>query len=37
MTAGSNCENEGDFDMFSSKDLLKCKGKQLSLVVYGRV
>ena len=37
MTTGSSCENEGDFDKFSSKDLLKCKGKRLSLVVYARV
>ena len=25
MTTGSSCENEGDFDKFSSKNLLKCK------------
>jgi hypothetical protein len=37
MTTGSSCENEGDFDQFSSKKLLKCKGKRLILVVYGRV
>ena len=27
MTTGSSCENEGDFDKFSSKKLLKCKRK----------
>jgi hypothetical protein len=37
MTTGSSCENEGDFDKFSSRDLLKCKGKTLVLVVYVRV
>jgi hypothetical protein len=37
MTTGSSCENEGDFDKFSSKNLLKCKGKKLILVVYARV
>ena len=26
MTAGSSCENEGDFDKLSFKHLLKCKG-----------
>ena len=30
-------ENEGDFDKLSSRDLLKCKGKKLILVVYARV
>ena len=37
MTTGSSCENEGDFDKFSSRNLLKCKGKKLILVVYARV
>jgi hypothetical protein len=37
MTTGSNCENKGDFDKFFSKKLLKCKRKQLILVVYARV
>ena len=27
-------ENEGDIDKFSSKNLLKCRGKDLVLVVY---
>jgi hypothetical protein len=34
MTTG---ENEGDFDKMSSRNLLKCKGKKLILVVYARV
>ena len=25
MRTGSGCENEGDFDSFSAKKLLKCK------------
>ena len=37
MTTRSACENEGDFDSFSTKQLLKCKGKKLILVVYARV
>ena len=37
MTTGSICENEGDFDKISSRNLLKCKGKKLILVVYARV
>ncbi|KIM77344.1 hypothetical protein PILCRDRAFT_76841 [Piloderma croceum F 1598] len=37
MTTGSSCENEGDFDKFSSRKLLKCKGTKLILVVYARV
>ena len=37
MTTGSGCENEGDIDKLSSRDLLKCKGKKLILVVYARV
>src|SRR5882724_7842651 len=37
MTSRSSCENEGDFDKFSSKNLLKCRGKKLILVVYARV
>ena len=37
MTTGSSCENEGDFDKFSSINLLKCKEKKLILVVYARV
>jgi len=36
MTSGSTCENEGDFDSFSTKKLSKCKGKRLLLVVYVR-
>jgi hypothetical protein len=36
MTTGDSCENEGDFGNFSSRNLLKCKGKKLILVVYGR-
>jgi hypothetical protein len=27
MTTGSNCENDGDFDKFSSNNLLNCRGK----------
>ena len=37
MTTGSTCENEGDFDSFSTKELLRYKGKRLILVVYARV
>src|SRR6267154_3540018 len=37
ITTRSNCENEGDFDKFSSRNLLKCKGRNLILVVYARV
>jgi hypothetical protein len=37
ITTGSSCENEGDFDKLSSRNLLKCKGKELILVVYARV
>src|SRR5882762_181111 len=37
MITGSSCEKEGDFDKFFSKRLLKCKRKQLILVVYARV
>ena len=37
MTTGSSCKNEGDFNKFSSRNLLKCKGKKLILVVYERV
>jgi len=37
MTTGNSCENEGDFDKFSSSKLLKYKGKKLILVVYARV
>ena len=36
ITTGSSCENEEDFDKFSSRNLLKCKGKILILVVYAR-
>jgi len=36
MTTGSGCENEGDIDKLSSRNLLKCKGKKLILVVYAR-
>ena len=35
MVIKSSCENEGDFDKFSGKEL--CKGKRLVLVVYARV
>ena len=31
ITTGSHCENEGDFDKFSSRNLLKCKGKKIDL------
>ena len=27
MTTGSNCENDGDFDKFSSNNMLNCRGK----------
>ena len=37
ITTGSTCENEGDFDKFTSKKMLRCKGKGLLLVVYARV
>ena len=37
MTTRSSCENEGHFDKFSSRNLFKCKGKKLILVVYARV
>jgi hypothetical protein len=37
MTTGSRCESEGDFDKLSSRNLLKCKGKKLILVVYAKV
>jgi len=37
MTTGSSCENEGDFDKLSSRNLLKCKGKELILFVYAGV
>jgi hypothetical protein len=37
MTTGSNCENDGYFDKFSSNNLLNCRGKKLILVVYARV
>src|ERR1700728_2169517 len=37
ITTGSSCESEGDFDKLSSRNLLKCKGKKLILVVYTRV
>ena len=37
MTAGSSCKNERNFDKFSSRNLLKCKGKKLIFVVYARV
>ena len=37
MTTGSSCKNEGDFDKFSSRNLLKCKGKLLILVGYAGV
>jgi hypothetical protein len=31
MATGSSCENEGDFDKFFSRNLLKCKGKKIDL------
>ena len=37
ITTGNTCENEGDFEKLSNKKLLKCKGKNLVLVVYARV
>ena len=37
ITTRSSCENEGDFNKFSFKNLLKCSGKNLILVVYARV
>ena len=37
MITSSTCENQGDFGSFSTKKLLKCKGKRLLLVVYARV
>ena len=37
MTTGCTCKSEGDFDIFSTKKLLKCRGKRLILVVYARV
>ena len=37
MTTRSSCANEGDFNKMSSRNLLKCKGKKLILVVYARV
>jgi hypothetical protein len=37
MTTSSTCENEGDFDSFSTKKMLKCQGKRLLLAVYARV
>jgi hypothetical protein len=37
MTTDSSCENGGDFDKLSPRNLLKCKGKKLILVVYARV
>ena len=37
MTTESNCENNGDFDKFSSNNLLNCKGNKLILLVYARV
>jgi hypothetical protein len=32
ITARNSCENEGDFDKFSSRNLLKCRGKILIMV-----
>jgi hypothetical protein len=32
----NSCENDGDFNKFSSKNMLKCRGKKLILVVYAR-
>jgi len=37
MTTGRTCENEGDFDKFSNKKMMKSKGKVLTLVVYARI
>jgi len=36
MTTGGTCENEGDFDKFSTKKVMKSKGKYLTMVVYAR-
>ena len=36
MTTGSSCENEGDFDKFSSINLLKCKGKEIDFGSIGK-
>jgi hypothetical protein len=36
MSIWSGSENEEDFNKFSSRNLLKCKGKKLILVVYAR-
>jgi len=33
MTTGSTCENEGDFDKFSNKKMMKNKGIVLTMVV----
>ena len=37
ITTRSSCKNEGDFNKLSSRNLLKCRGKILILVVYARV
>jgi hypothetical protein len=37
VTIRSSCENEGDFDKFFSRNLLKFEGEKLILVVYVRV
>ena len=36
MTTGGTCENEGDFDKFSTKKVMKSKGKYLTMVVYAK-
>jgi hypothetical protein len=33
ITTRSSCENEGDFNKFSSRNLLKCRQNNLILVV----
>ena len=37
MTTGSSCESQREFDKLFSRNLLKCKGQKLILVVYARV
>jgi len=37
ITTGSTCENEGDFNKFSSRDLLKCRSKHWSKQMSGWV
>jgi len=37
MTTGSSCENEGDFDKFSSRKLFEMRREKIILVEYARV